>query len=133
MSRFQAQTNAVLDHELDELRERLGLTRSQKADLLRELTSIASWVIRQAEAGRQIAARHGSDFELLGLPVLERLRKKQDRAGWAAIKLSDLEVERLAGALDEGFSPTPALRRALANLGDPKRRPPKLTWKSKAG
>jgi uncharacterized protein (DUF1778 family) len=47
----------------------------------------------------------------------------------ARIVLSDAEVERLAEVLDRGFSPTPALRKALSRLADPKRNPPKLRWK----
>jgi uncharacterized protein (DUF1778 family) len=45
------------------------------------------------------------------------------------IDLTDAEVERLAEILDRGFSPTPALCKALSRLGDPKRRPPRLHWK----
>jgi len=135
MSRFQAQTNAVLDQELEDLRERLGLSPSQKADLLRELTALASWVIRQAEAGKELTARRGSELEALSHPVLERLRARRTRGPRAAahIELSDREVKRLAAALDRGFAPTPALRRALANLANSKRRPPKLTWKTNGG
>jgi hypothetical protein len=130
MSRFQAQTNAVLDQELEDLRERLGLTSSQKADLLRELTALASWVVRQAEAGRQIAARRGSEVEPLAHPVLDRLRQRNARGrSTMHIELSDGEVEQLASVLDRGFAPTPALRKALTNLGSAKRRPPKLSWK----
>jgi uncharacterized protein (DUF1778 family) len=42
------------------------------------------------------------------------------------IELTDYEAERLAEILNRAFSPTPALRRALARLADPKRQPPKL-------
>ena len=129
MSRFQAQTNAVLDEELADLRERLGLRESQKADLLRELTEVASWVIRQAEAGRRIEARSGRDVETLRSPAIERVRRKQDKGVVARIDLTDAEVERLAKVLDRGFSPTPALRKALSRLADPERRPPRLRWK----
>lgn len=134
MSRFQAQTNAVLDQELEDLRQRLGLSVSQKADLLRELTALASWVIRQAEAGREIAARRGSEVEPLAHPVLDRLRKRHGhkRGAVARLELSDRELERLAAAFQRGFAPTLGLRKALANLADPKRKPPKLRWKSNA-
>ena len=41
------------------LRKRLGLERSEKAELLREVASLAAWVVRQAEQGRDIQARDG--------------------------------------------------------------------------
>lgn len=132
VSRFQAQTNSLLDDELDDLRERLGLRENQKADLLRELTALASWVIRQAEAGWRIEARRGQDVETLRSPAVERVRRKHDDGVVARIELTDAEVQRLAEILDRGFSPTPALRRALSRLSDPKRRPPKLHWKDNA-
>lgn len=132
MSRFQAQTNAILDEELSDLRERLGLRENQKADLLREIGALAAWVIRQAEAGRQIEARRGRDVEILRSPALDRLSHKQDGGLSARIDLTDAEVERLAEVLDRGFFPTPALRKALSRLADPKRRPPRLDWKETA-
>lgn len=133
MARFQAQTNAVLDRELEELRERLRLKPSQKADLLRELTALASWVIRQTEAGGEIVARRGSHVEALVHPALARLREEQQREeSVARIELSDREVERLGAILDRGFAPTPGLLKALANLANGKRRAPKLRWKRRA-
>ena len=48
------------------------------------------------------------------------------------LTLRDEEVARLAAVLERGFDPPPALRKALANLGDPARRPPKLRWKKSA-
>lgn len=132
MSRFQAQTTSMLDEELTDLRERLGLRENQKADLLRELAELASWVIRQAEAGRKIEARLGRDVETLHSPAIERLRRKQDEGFMERIALTDAEVERLAEILDRGFSPTPALRKALSRIADPKRRPPRLHWKDTA-
>jgi hypothetical protein len=44
------------------------------------------------------------------------------------IELTDAEVERLVEILNRAFSPTPALRKALSRLTDPKRQPPKLRW-----
>jgi hypothetical protein len=132
VSRFQAQTNPILDEELADLRERLGLRENQKADLLRELTTLASWVIRQAEAGRSIEARGGQEVETLRSPALERVRRRSDEGISVRIELTDAEVERLAEILDRGFSPTPALRKALLRLADPNRRPPKLRWKDTA-
>lgn len=133
MSRFQAQTNPILDEELADLRERLGLRENQKAELLRELADLASWVIRQAESGRQIEARLGRNVETLRSPTIERLRRKRDEEGGVGrIELTDAEVERLAEILDRGFSPTPALRKALSRLADPNRRPPRIRWKDTA-
>jgi uncharacterized protein (DUF1778 family) len=128
MSRFQAQTTAILDEELSDLRERLGLRENQKADLLYEIAMLAAWVIRQAEAGRRIEARRGREVETLQNFVIERLSRKHAGALTGRIDLADTEVERLAEILDQGFSPTPALREALARLADPKRQPPRLRW-----
>jgi hypothetical protein len=130
MSRFQAQTNAVLDQELEDLRERLGLRPSQKADLLRELAALAAWVVRQAEAGRSIEARQGPKSEPLVHPVIERLhaRREQHTRAIPRLELRDAEISRLAEILDRGFAPTPELRSALARLASPSRRPPRLRW-----
>jgi hypothetical protein len=129
MSRFQAQTTAPLEEELSHLRERLGLRENQKAELLREIAELAAWVVRQVEAGRRIEARLGRDVETLSSPAIERLNRKQDAGLIGRIDLTEAEVERLAEILDRGFSPTPALRKALSRLADPKRRPPRLHWK----
>jgi hypothetical protein len=132
MSRFQAQTTATLDEELADLRERLGLRENQRAELLRELAELASWVIRQAEAGRRIEARRGQNVETLHSPAVERLRRTRDESIVGRIELTDAEVERLAVILDRGFSPSPALRKALSRLAESKRRPPRLHWKDTA-
>lgn len=132
MSRFQAQTSARLDEELTDLSRRLGLRENQKADLLRELAQLAAWVIRQAEAGRQIEARRGRDVETLDNPALERLRRRRTEGVAGRIDLTDAEVERLAEIFDRGFAPTPALREALSRLADPERRPPRLHWNETA-
>jgi hypothetical protein len=128
MSRFQAQTNAVLDQELEDLRRRLGLRSNQRADLLRELAALASWVVRQAEEGRRIEARRGSEVETLDSSLLRRLRLKREQHVDGFLQLSDEEVRRLAAILERGYSPTPALRKALSRLGSVRRRPPKLRW-----
>jgi len=132
MARFQAQTNAVIEEELADLRGRLGLRANQRADLLREIASLASWVVRQAEAGRRIEARRGRDVEALRNPTLDRLRERRNAGVVGRIALSDSEVERLAAVLDRGFSPTPALRKALSRLAATKRKPPKLRWRDGA-
>jgi hypothetical protein len=132
MARFQALTNNVLDAELEMLRKRLGLERSQKADLLREISDLAAWVVRQAEQGREIEARKGSAVEPLTHPALERLRAHRAKNVGESLALDDREVERLAEILDRPFDPPPALRAALVNLASSTRRPPKLRWKKKS-
>jgi hypothetical protein len=129
MSRFQAQISAPLEEELSNLRERLGLRENQKAELLREIAEVASWVVRQVESGRKIEARRGREVETLRTPAIERLSRKQDEGLANHIDLTDAETEQSAAILARGFSPTPALRKALANLANPKRRPPRLKWK----
>ena len=130
MSRFQAKTNAVLDAELEDLRQRLGLRPNQKADLLRELTALAAWVVRQAAAGRAVVAHGDDDVRELDHPVVERIQRRRDQAAPspARLKLGDEEVRRLAEILDRGFDPPPALLTSLRRLADPKRAAPELTW-----
>jgi hypothetical protein len=132
MSRFQALTNNVLDQELEMLREQLGLEPSQKAELLREVAALAAWVVRQAGQGRAVEAHRGSEVETLVHPALDRLRAQGQKPVGKRLALHDEELARLAAVLDRGFDPPPALRRALANLADPKRRPPKLRWRKSA-
>jgi hypothetical protein len=129
MARFQAQTNAVLDQELESLRSRLGLASSQKADLLREVAELASWVVRQAEEGRVIEARRGKTAEILAHPAIERLRSKSEGVALPRLALTGPEAKRLRRVLDRPFVPKPALRRALRNLASPKRRAPTLRWR----
>lgn len=128
MARFQALTNAVLDAELDLLRERFGLGPNQKADLLREMAAITGWVARQAEQGRIIEARRGEAVERLLHPTLDRLLATAKHPMGARLVLSEAETERLANLLDQGFDPPPALRMALANLAQTPRQPPSLRW-----
>lgn len=132
MSRFQALTNSVLDDELEMLRRRLALEPSQKAELLREVTALAAWVVRQAERGYSVEARRGADVEPLLHPAIERIRGERGRASGERLALSDEELTRLADVLDRGFRPTPALRRALSHVAGPARKPPRLRWKRKA-
>jgi hypothetical protein len=130
MARFQALTNAVLEAELDLLRERFGLEPNQKADLLREMAVIVGWVARQAEQGRVIEARRGDRVERLLHPALERLIMAEHRSVGERLVLTDAEVEHLATLLEQGFDPPPALRAALANLAQAPRQPPSLCWSS---
>ena len=130
MARFQAQTNAVVNDELEELRRCLGLRSHQKADLLRELTALASWVVRQAIAGRAIVARGEGGVRALDHPVIERLsrQREQEAAAVARLDLSAEETRRLAEILDRGFDPPPALLESLRRLGDPERKAPEIAW-----
>lgn len=130
MARFQAQTNAVLDAELESLQTTLGLRAHQKADLLRELTALATWVVRQAEQGRAIVAQGDDQTQTLHHPALERIRhqRRQVTERPARIELSDDETRSLAAILDRGFDPPPALVEALARLADPDRAAPALRW-----
>ena len=132
MARFQALTNTVLDAELEMLRKHLGLEPSQKADLLREISDLAAWVVRQAEEGREIEARKGDSVEPLVHPALERMRARRSTHLGGPLVLNDREVERLAAILDRPFDPPPALRAALSRLASETRRSPKLRWKRKA-
>ncbi len=135
MSRFQAKTNAVLDAELDELRRRLGLRPNQKADLLRELTVLASWVVRQAAEGRSVIARGDDDVRELVHPVIDRIRRANGQGAVSPmpVALDDDEVARLAEILDRGFDPPDALIFSLRRMADQDREPPELTWPDRLG
>ena len=129
MTRFQANTSAVLHSELELLQHKLGLRTNQKADLLRELTALASWVVRQATAGRTVLAK-GKDAELHELehPVIERIRQRQSKPTATSILLDDADALQLAAILERDFAPPPALRDSLRRLADPKRQPPEVIW-----
>ena len=128
MARFQAKTNSVLDAELEELRRQLGLRSNQKADLLRELTAIASWVVHQASEGRIVLAR-GDEGESRELehPAVERIRKRSVTHP-STLHLTEDEVRELAAVLNRPFEPPAALRESLRNLADPERAAPRLSW-----
>ena len=130
MSRFQAQTNAVLDEELEDLRRRLGLRTNQKADLLRELTALGGWVVRQATEGRAVLARGEDGVRELVHPVVDRIRRRGERAAAASsrLELDDDELQRLAEILDRGLDPPRALCECLRRIADPRRQPPELRW-----
>lgn len=130
MARFQAQTSAVLEDELEDLRQHLGFRTNQKADLLHELTTLAAWVVRQAAEGRSIVARGDDGTSELDHPAVVRLRRVHEQHGLPGtrIALSDDEAARLADMLDGGFRPPAALRDSLRRIADPERRPPTLSW-----
>ncbi len=124
MARFQATTNAMLEEELDALRAEMGLRENQKAELLRELASMAAWLVAQTRAGRTIEARGPSGVEVFDHPVI------RSAAATRRLVLAPDEVERLAAVLD-GEAPLPeGLRRTLARLSQDDRRPPVLSWPS---
>lgn len=122
MARFQAMTNAVLDHELEALREEMGLRESQKAELLRELAAMASWLLAQARAGRTIEA-HGADgVEVFRHPALATT------GALPRVVLAPDEAARLAQLLDEDAPPSAALQATLQRLTDPHRQAPSIQW-----
>ena len=122
IARFQATTTALLDNELDALREEMGLRENQKAELLRELASMAAWLVAQARAGRIIEARGPNGIEVFSHPALNAASSVE------RLVLAPDEVERL-GELLEGDAPlSEPLRRTLARLADEKRRAPELSW-----
>ncbi|MBU0550464.1 hypothetical protein KJ940_03110 [Myxococcota bacterium] len=108
------------------LQHELGLRSNQKAELLRELTTLAAWIVRQAAEGRAILARDEESTHVLDLPVLDKIRDRGRAPG--GLQLSDEEVKSLVEIMDRAFEPTPALKRALENLGSPNRQPPILAW-----
>lgn len=114
-------TNAVLDRELDALRDEMGLREGQKAELLRELALMASWLVAQARAGRTIEARGPDGVEVFRHPALSP-------SGMTRIVLSAGETERLAQILDEDAPMSEALQATLRRLSDPARQPPDVKW-----
>jgi hypothetical protein len=122
MSRFQAMTNPLLDEELDNLRAEMGLRDSQKAELLRELATMASWLVAQARAGRTIEARGADGVAVFQHPAL------RSAAAFERLVLAPDEAERLVALLDEDREPSAALRATLKRLAAPRRRPPVIRW-----
>jgi len=122
VARFQATTNVVLDEELDALREEMGLRENQKAELLRELASMAAWLIAQARAGRTIEARGPSGVEVFEHPAL-RSASLVER-----LVLAPDEVERLTTLLESEVAMSGALRGTLSRLAQEDCRPPELAW-----
>lgn len=118
MSRFQALTNPVLDQELEELRTELGLRENQKAELLRELSGIASWVLLQSRAGRQVEARGSSGTEILQHPLVT--------ARLTRISLTEEEAEQLKSILSTEQIPD-ALKRTLERIAT-RPKAPVLRW-----
>ena len=136
MARFQAQINPVLEDELSMLQEQMALRPNQRADLLREISALAAWIVQQEAEGRRVVARDGDEVRELVHPVVERVR--QQRAARSArtassLQLDDAEVARLAEIMDSELRPTPALREASRRLGEPARAAPELRWPNDQG
>ena len=122
MARFQAQTNAVLERGLDEVREAMGLEPAQKADLLREMTVITAWVLRQAQAGRDIVAEGPDGREVLDTPALHAHRERP-----TPVRLDEQELEALAHVLAE--PPSPAWLHTVGRALDAATAPPTIRWR----
>lgn len=122
MSRFQAMTNPVLDRELEELREEMGLRENQKAELLRELATMASWLFAQARAGRIIEARGPDGAEVFRHPAIRG-------PVLSRVVLSAGEADRLVALLDAEAAPSPALQETLNRLAGTTGAPA-VTWKT---
>jgi hypothetical protein len=123
MTRFQALTNPMLDAELEHLREEIGLRPNQKAELLREMAAISSWVIAQARAGRTVEARGPEGVEVLRHPALIAPEEQ--------ILLTDAEAAWLENLLEKESPPSIALQETLRRLADPDRAPPVIRWKDR--
>ena len=125
MARFQATTTALLDDALDALREEMGLRENQKAELLRELASMAAWLVAQARAGRTIEARGPNGVEVFSHPALRALSSVE------RLVLAPDEVQRLAALLETDAPLSDSLRATLGRLAHEDRRPPELSWPSR--
>lgn len=129
MSQFQAKTNNIIEQELEYLEKQMGLRHNQKAELLRELANIASWVVRQASRGRVIQAQGSDGIHTLEHPVLQRLQQSEQSKLGEPLRLSDEEVEKMAEILNRNFAPSESLRESLRRITDPDRRPPEIEWR----
>ncbi len=119
MSRFQAQIDPPTEEELEFLRQRLGLQKNQKANLLREITTLASWCVRLASEGQK-------DLPISSNPVLDSIRRKHNQS--ATLALSVEEAARLREVMETPFVPTAGLKKALARLASVERLPPAISW-----
>ena len=126
MSRFQAQTNAVLESELNQLQVDFGFRPNQKADLLRELASIASWVVQQSVEGRQIQAKGEDGVQKLQHSTLDRLRQSAQPSH--ELKLSEGELERLSELMSGHVEMSIQLKESLRRISSDEHTPPQLTW-----
>lgn len=131
MARFQAKTNAATETSLESLQKQLNMRENQKADLLREVTALAQWVVSQAALGRTLLAQ-GEDGaqEELRHPLLERLRElhAQSQIQPQRIDLSESEAQAIHELLSQPFRATPGLLASLKRLSDPDRKAPVIQW-----
>jgi hypothetical protein len=70
---------------------------------------------------------YGMTLDDLLADLRQHVQKPEPRG---RIVLTESEVERLAEILDRETEPTPGLRKALANIADPHRQPPRVRWKT---
>lgn len=129
MSRFQAQTNSVLELELNQIQAKLGLRHNQKADLLRELAAITSWVIRQSTDGRIVQAKGTDGVKVLRQPSIERIRQSAHQPH--EINLTKEEAQRLSEIMSGEFTPPPVLKEMLRRLASDDRKPPPIVWQDR--
>ena len=122
MSRFQAMTNPVLDQELESLREEMGLREGQRAELLRELASMAAWLVSHSRAGRTIEARGPDGVEVFRHPALTAATVLE------RVVVDEEEATELQALLDTDAQPSDSLRATLVRLSDPKRKAPRIRW-----
>jgi len=128
MARFQAQVNSALEGDLNDLRQSLGLSPNQKADLLGEMVRLSAWIVHFAQKGWSVQARKGRSVEHLHSIVLDRTRRKKGATGLRRVTLNAEEADRLLDLLEGGFAPTPALRNSLKHISGTERKPPSLKW-----
>ncbi len=102
-----------------------GEKSNQKADLLRGLTTLAAWVIRQVVEGRDVLAKDANDIRELHHPILEKIRQRGEVE--TTLQFSDEETQRLAKIMNQSFNPPPALRESLRRLASPVRDSPELS------
>lgn len=121
MTRFQALTNAVLDEELENLREAMGLRENQKAELLRELAMITAWVVGQLRAGRVVEARGPEGVEAFRHPALTEVAEP------VRVMLTEQEARSLAALMEAPPSLSPALLHTLRRVAA-SAPPPSLVW-----
>lgn len=129
MPRFQAKTNAILDLELEFLQREFGLRANQKADLLREITSLATWIVRQTKEGRTVFAQSENGVRELRHLILDKIRQQNEIS--TTISLNNEETQKLAEIMNRDFDPPLALREVLHRLTEKDRKPPTLIWSKK--
>lgn len=130
-TRYQATVRPTTEEMLENVRQELGLDKSDKAGLLDTIARIASWSIEQASRGRKIVAAD-DQAEVPGDenfdPVLQRLRRDARAEESSAVRLSEAEAERLQALLTEPFEANEQFVTALKRALDSDRQAPDLEW-----